>query len=290
MQRPVEHGPAPDHRRVARGLEHADRDDLDVMRHRRHDHVLDLGGPLGGAQHARNAVAVDVGVDDADLEAARGHGGGEVDRDGGLAHPALAAGHREDAGQRAGLVERDLLLRAAVAAQLGLQDLALLGAHDVELDLDARHAFDLADGGGDVAGDGVLHRTAGHGEVDADAHRPVGSDLDALDHVEVRDRAADLGVDDGGERRRHQFLGRCHRSLGTRECRPSLVDICVAGAGRPARMPLHGMNRSPRRVNPGCQMSVRSRCALKLSVLKLSALKSVCADVVIRLLGVASTA
>ena len=54
LERAVQHRAAPDHRGVARG-EHADRDDLHAVRRRRHDHVLDLGRPAVGAQHARHA-------------------------------------------------------------------------------------------------------------------------------------------------------------------------------------------------------------------------------------------
>src|SRR5690606_29804351 len=104
---------------------------------------------------------------------------------------------------------------APVAAELGLQLLALLLAHHVELQLDRADAVDLGDGVDDVPTDGVLHRAAGHCEIDADPHRAVRGDVDALDHAEVGDGAPDLGVDDGGEGGRYLFLGWCHRSLGT---------------------------------------------------------------------------
>ena len=82
-------------------------------------------------------VAVDVGVDDADLQAVGGHRRGQVDGHRGLADAALAGGDRVDPGQRAGLGERDLALGRA-AAQRGRQLLALLVAHHVERDVDAR--------------------------------------------------------------------------------------------------------------------------------------------------------
>ena len=70
-ERPVEHRAAPGDDLVAARLEHADRDHRDAGRRRhRHDHVLDLGRPgVGDAEHRRDRVAVDVGVDDADLAA-----------------------------------------------------------------------------------------------------------------------------------------------------------------------------------------------------------------------------
>ena len=55
----------------------------------------------------------------------------QVDGDRRLADAALAAGDREDLGQRAGLGERDLALGLA-AAQLLLQAAALLGRHHAE--------------------------------------------------------------------------------------------------------------------------------------------------------------
>ena len=66
LQRAVQHRPAPDDGLVARG-EHADRDDLHAVGVGRHDHLLDLGRAAAHAEHARDRVAVDVGVDDADL-------------------------------------------------------------------------------------------------------------------------------------------------------------------------------------------------------------------------------
>ncbi len=138
LQRAVQHRPAPHDRGVVLG-EHADRDDLHAVRGRRHDHRLDLGRLVLDAEHARHREAVDVGVDDPDVQAAGGHRGGQVDRDGALADAALAGRDREDAGQRARLRERDLALRG-VALEQRLQPLALLGRHDVELDGDPLHA------------------------------------------------------------------------------------------------------------------------------------------------------
>ena len=67
---------------------------------------------------AGHRVAVDVGVDDADLEPLRGHREREVDGDRRLADAALAGGDREHLGQRAGLGERDLPLGLAAAQRL----------------------------------------------------------------------------------------------------------------------------------------------------------------------------
>ena len=52
LQRAVQHRAAP-HDRLVVGDEHADRDDLHVVGHRRQDHVLDLGGAALDAEHPR---------------------------------------------------------------------------------------------------------------------------------------------------------------------------------------------------------------------------------------------
>ena len=114
----MQHRAAP-HDRLVVGDEHADRDDLHVVRDRRQDHVLDLGGPALDAEHPGHRVAVDVGVDDADREPAAGHRGREVDGDRRLADAALAGGDRVDPGQRAGLGERDLPLDRAGSSAAG---------------------------------------------------------------------------------------------------------------------------------------------------------------------------
>jgi hypothetical protein len=48
------------------------------------------------AEHVRDGVAVDVGVEHAHALAARGERGGEVRGQRGLADPALAGGDRDD--------------------------------------------------------------------------------------------------------------------------------------------------------------------------------------------------
>ena len=96
-------------------LEHPAGDGRDAVRGRRHDHLLDLSGPGGDAQHPRHRVPVDVGVQQADLQAGGRERDRQVDGDGGLADPALAAGDRVHLGQRAGLGERYLLLRRPAA-------------------------------------------------------------------------------------------------------------------------------------------------------------------------------
>ena len=68
LERPVEHGPAPHDRRVL-VEEEADRHHLEVAADGRDDHrplaAVDRDGPLVDAEHVRDRVAVDVGVEDA---------------------------------------------------------------------------------------------------------------------------------------------------------------------------------------------------------------------------------
>ena len=96
------------------------------------------------AEHAGDRVAVDVGVDDADLEPAGAQREREVDRQRRLADAALAGRDGDDA--RA-LLDRDLpLVVAAAALQLRAQRGALRVVHVREPDghgVDARHGADV---------------------------------------------------------------------------------------------------------------------------------------------------
>jgi hypothetical protein len=89
----------------------------------------------------------------------------------------------------------------ALGAQIGLQLLALLGRHHVEHDVHRRHTGHFCDGGRDLPGDLVTHRASRDGEIDADPNVTRRADLDGLDHAQIGDGTADLGVVDGCERR-----------------------------------------------------------------------------------------
>ena len=199
LQRPVQHRAAPHHGGVAAG-EHADRDDLHPVRARRHDHVFDLGRPLGHPQHSRHGVAVDIRVDHAHGEPASRQGGRQVDRDAGLAHAALAAGDAVHPGARPRLRERDDRLGTGRPAQSGLQRLALLLRHHAEVDRHAGHPRYRGDRLGDVVAQLVLQRAAGDGEQDAQPYRAARVHGHRLDHVQFGDRPVDLRILHGGER------------------------------------------------------------------------------------------
>jgi hypothetical protein len=199
----VQHRAAPEDGRVV-GDEHADGDDLHVVRDGREDHPLDLGRPAGDAEHPWHRVPVDVRVDDPHLEPGPCHRGGQVDGHRGLADAALARCDREHAGEGVGLRERDLLV-GLPTPQLPLQCLALLGAHHVELDLDAGHPGDALDRRGHLAGDLVAHRAAGDRQEHLDPDLAARLDPHRLDHAQLGDRPADLRVVHGGQCGVHQI-------------------------------------------------------------------------------------
>ena len=243
----VEHRAAPGDDLVAARLEHADRDHRDAARcGHRHDQVVDLRGPgVGDAEHGRDRVAVDVGVDDADLEALLGQRQREVDRDRRLADAALAARDGEHLGQRARLGEGDLALGTAVAEDL-LEAGALLGGHHAEAEVDRCHARHGRDGRRHVAVDRVLERAAGHGQQHVDRDRPVLGHLDRVHHPQLRDRSLDLRVVDGRQRVHHLLLrGGAHDAQvyeppRAAHCpgRGSWAGLaCWSSAARPGRAP-----------------------------------------------------
>ena len=106
LERAVQHRAAP-HDRAAVIQEEPDGHHLQVVRHGRHDHLVDHDRALLDAEHARDRVAVDVCVDDPDLEAPGAQCEREVHRQRRLADAALAGGDGDDA--RA-LVDGDLPL------------------------------------------------------------------------------------------------------------------------------------------------------------------------------------
>ena len=197
LQRAVQHRTAPHHRCVALG-EHRDRDHPHVVGDRGQDHRVDLGGAVGRPHHAWYGVPVDVGVQHAHREAPRGQRRRQVDRDAGFADPALARRDGVDLGQRAGLGERDHRFPRVATQQLA-QLGALLVVHDVQAHAHRTGAGHVADRPSHLLADLGLLRTGRRGEVDLDMHRVVVVDGDVLDHADLGDRTAQLGVDHLGQ-------------------------------------------------------------------------------------------
>ncbi len=138
LERAVEHRPAPHHRLVAALEEEADRHQLQVVLHRRHDQLVHRDRSLPDAEHVRDRVPVDVRVEHADAVAELRERDREVRGERRLADAALAAGDREHAA--VGRKPDHAVALGRAAAQLLRQRLPLLGRHHVERELDAGHA------------------------------------------------------------------------------------------------------------------------------------------------------
>ena len=98
-------------------------------------------------EHARDIGAVDVGIHDADREALLHQCDGEVGRDGGLAHAALARGDRDDPAEvRLGhrLLRRHSGGRRLWPTRWRVRRLRRAGRID-HRDLDVAHAVELTD-------------------------------------------------------------------------------------------------------------------------------------------------
>ena len=155
----------------------------------------DLGLVGSQAQHARQRVAPDVGVQSAGTLPLSGKGGGQVGGERRLPHAALAGRHADHV---AHLGER--ALREAGAAQLALEGALLALGEDIEVDVHPLDAVQtphrLGDGGLEVAAD----RAAGRGQRDGHIHLAAIPDVDGPDHLQLHDGAAQLGVDDRPQR------------------------------------------------------------------------------------------
>ena len=162
-QRLVQHRPAPDDRRVLLD-EEADRHDLHAVGLEREDLALgrDRRALAAETEHARDRVAPDVGVEDADGLAVERQRGGEVRGQRRLADAALARADAQDVldlGQRAG--------GHRAAAERLLQRRLLRVGEDVEGD---GHRADAGDRAG-LAGDGLGEAGCGSGSRRSSARR-----------------------------------------------------------------------------------------------------------------------
>ena len=145
----------------------------------------------------RDREAPDVGVEDADGEAARRERGREVRGDRRLADAALAAADRDHAGRRRHLGGGRRLRRAQ--ARLLHQRRALLLGHLVVLDPDLADAGQPGDLGAHVGADLAPERAGRGREGDLDHDVAVRVDPDVVDHPQIDDRGPQLGVEDPGQ-------------------------------------------------------------------------------------------
>src|SRR5439155_5930257 len=157
------------------------------------------------AHHARDREPPDVNVDDPDAVSLGRERGRQVHGDGRLADPALAGGHGDHRSVAFG-EERTLLDRSGPAAELRHEVLALVLVHLAQDDLDAlTRVQDRTHGSSHVGVDAILQGASGDGEQDIDADEPV-FDLDPLEHADVLDRLADLGIEDVSKRLANLFF------------------------------------------------------------------------------------
>jgi hypothetical protein len=200
----VQHRAAPGDRLVLLVEEELDRDRLDAAdRVERQDLALRRDHRTAvNAEHARNRVAPDVGVQRGGPVSVGDQRSGQVGGDGGLADAALAGPYADDVLHRG---ERPLREPALAAEPLG-QALLLLVGEDVEPDGDRLDAQRL-----DALDDGLLEmradRAAGSGERDDHVDPPLLGLLDGADHPEGDDVLAQLGVDDLAQRVLDLFTG-----------------------------------------------------------------------------------
>jgi hypothetical protein len=209
LERAVQHRAAPHHGLVAALEEEADRHELQAVLDGRHDQIVHGDRPLPDAEHVRDRVPVDVRVEDAHPVAGLRERDREVRRERRLAHAALAARDREHAAV-GGEPDHAVALGRA-AAQLLCQRLPLLGSHHVERQLSAGHTGHLREHPLDLLLERVAKRAAGNGEDDCERDDAV-VDLEVPHHVELGDRAAQLGVDHPAERLQDGVAIRLHRS------------------------------------------------------------------------------
>ena len=122
-----------------------------------------------------------------------------------LPHASLAG---RDGDHRRRLRERDPALGhiGAPAPKLVHEGLALLRAHGGKRDLDALDAVERPQGRRHIVRDPVLERAALDRDEDPDRDR-ASVDVDALQHADVLDRAADLGIHHTAQCLADPFLG-----------------------------------------------------------------------------------
>ena len=115
-----------------------------------------------------------------------------------------------------------------------------VGEH-VEVDVHVRDAVERADGLRDGGLEVALDRAAGRGQGNGHVDDAVGADVDRAHHVELDDRAVQLGVDDDLEGLRDLVVGghpgHCDkdRRRGRRRAEPERLAHAVGAASRASR-------------------------------------------------------
>ena len=163
---PVEHRAAPHHRGVVIE-EEADRHQLQIASHGRHDHRVDDDGPLLHAEHVRDRVAVDVGVEHPD--AARP--GRPVPQR--CSPSASTCRHRPCRTRSRGRASSDAseIVFSGRPPRSRVESAAFSSAaHDVEMELDGGHTLDGADEPLHLVLERGAHRAARDGQRDGDLH------------------------------------------------------------------------------------------------------------------------
>ncbi len=230
LERLVQHRTTPDDG-LAVGDEVGDRDAADTPLLGRHDHLVDDGGRTIGAQHLRDRVAVDVGVDDTHRVALLGEGDGEVGGDARLADTTLARRDEEWAGLGSGRGERDrptlgvtvgLSMAgggAGRAVQLDPQVFALLVGHHREVELDVGDAVECGERAAHPILDLTAQRASGDGEGDQDVGGAGVVELRPSEHPEIDDRAVELRILDRSQRFDELVVRDCHAAIVARRSR-----------------------------------------------------------------------
>ena len=166
----------------------------------------------GDAQHAGDAEAPDVGVEDAYGKPALRQCDGEVDGHRRLAHPALPTGDGQDPGRGRHLGGLGPLAGLPPGSLhgvrlLGLGHLPVGDAHRADTgkwpDLGFHVALDLAAQGAPRGG-----------ERDGDGNAPVVADADLVDHAQLHDAGVKLRIDHGRERAADLVHGRWGAGAG----------------------------------------------------------------------------
>ena len=210
LERLVQHRAAP-HDGLVLACEEAHRDERHAVGLGRDDDVVDDRGRPVDAEHPRHREAPHVGVDRRDLVPAPASATARFVVTDDLPTPPLPDDDREHAGvgveEGVGAVLLTVRPVRVAALQLLRERGALLVGHHREVDVDVPDARQGHDRVGDPAGDLGPQRAAGDGQRDRDLDRAA-VDPDAPDHVQLDDRAVDLGVLDGAQGLEHLSLGR----------------------------------------------------------------------------------